>query len=41
MAQLLSWCSSRALLEKPSGDVKNGNAIMAGTSPFRRDWAQY
>ncbi|KAF2276369.1 uncharacterized protein EI97DRAFT_37364 [Westerdykella ornata] len=29
MAQLLSWCSSRALLEKPSGDVKDGNAIMA------------
>jgi kinetochore protein Mis13/DSN1 len=30
MKQLLTWCGSRALPEKPSGDVKNANAIMAG-----------
>jgi len=30
MKQLMIWCGSRALLEKPIGDVKNGNAIMAG-----------
>ncbi|KAL1606390.1 hypothetical protein SLS60_003793 [Paraconiothyrium brasiliense] len=29
MKQLLTWCGSRALPEKPSGDVKNANAIMA------------
>ncbi|KAF2260175.1 kinetochore protein Mis13 [Lojkania enalia] len=29
MKQLLTWCASRALLEKPSGDVKDTNAIMA------------
>jgi kinetochore protein Mis13/DSN1 len=30
MKQLLTWCGSRALPAKPSGDVKNVNAIMAG-----------
>jgi len=30
MKQLLIWCGSRALPEKPSGDVQNVNAIMAG-----------
>jgi len=30
MKQLLTWCGSRALPDKPSGDVKNVNAIMAG-----------
>lgn len=30
MKTLLTWCGSRALPEKPSGDVKNANAIMAG-----------
>jgi hypothetical protein len=30
MKQLITWCGSRALPEKPSGDVKNANAIMAG-----------
>ncbi|KAH6642282.1 Mis12-Mtw1 protein family-domain-containing protein [Boeremia exigua] len=29
MKQLLTWCGSQALPEKPSGDVKNTNAIMA------------
>ncbi|KAF2112929.1 kinetochore protein Mis13 [Lophiotrema nucula] len=29
MKQLLTWCGARALPEKPSGDVENGNAIMA------------
>jgi kinetochore protein Mis13/DSN1 len=29
MKQLLTWCGSRALPEKPSGTVKNANAIMA------------
>ncbi|KAF2736084.1 hypothetical protein EJ04DRAFT_463783 [Polyplosphaeria fusca] len=29
MKQLLTWCGSRALPEKPSGDVKDSNAIMA------------
>ena len=29
MKQLLTWCGTRALPEKPSGDVKNANAIMA------------
>ncbi|EOA87179.1 uncharacterized protein SETTUDRAFT_89228 [Exserohilum turcica Et28A] len=29
MRQLLTWCGSRALPPKPSGDVKNANAIMA------------
>ena len=29
MKQLLTWCGSRALPVKPSGDVKNANAIMA------------
>ncbi|CAN9237761.1 unnamed protein product [Alternaria alternata] len=29
MKQLLTWCGSRALPAKPSGDVKNANAIMA------------
>ena len=29
MKQLLTWCGSRALPEKPSGDVKDANAIMA------------
>lgn len=29
MKQLLTWCGSEALPEKPSGDVKNANAIMA------------
>jgi hypothetical protein len=29
MKQLLTWCGSRALPDKPSGDVKNANAIMA------------
>ncbi|KAF2466050.1 uncharacterized protein BDR25DRAFT_306272 [Lindgomyces ingoldianus] len=29
MKQLLTWCGSRALPEKPSGDVKDVNAIMA------------
>ncbi|KAF2632973.1 kinetochore protein-like protein Mis13 [Macroventuria anomochaeta] len=29
MKQLLTWCGSQALREKPSGDVKNANAIMA------------
>lgn len=30
MKQLLTWCAHRALPEKPSGEVKNANAIMAG-----------
>lgn len=30
MKLLLTWCGSRALPEKPSGDVKDVNAIMAG-----------
>lgn len=30
MKQLLTWCGSRALPAKPSGDVKNASAIMAG-----------
>lgn len=30
MKQLLTWCGSRALPAKPSGNVKNANAIMAG-----------
>lgn len=30
MKQLLTWCGSRALPPKPSGDVKNASAIMAG-----------
>lgn len=34
MKQLLTWCGSRALLDKPSGDVKNSNAIMAGEMRF-------
>lgn len=29
MKQLLTWSGSRALPEKPSGNVKNANAIMA------------
>ncbi|KAF1971036.1 hypothetical protein BU23DRAFT_537229 [Bimuria novae-zelandiae CBS 107.79] len=29
MKQLLTWCGSRALPEKPTGNVKNANAIMA------------
>ncbi|OAL46726.1 hypothetical protein IQ07DRAFT_573467 [Pyrenochaeta sp. DS3sAY3a] len=29
MKQLLTWCGSRALPEKPSGSVQNANAIMA------------
>ncbi|KAF2489659.1 hypothetical protein BU16DRAFT_575351 [Lophium mytilinum] len=29
MKQLLTWCGTRALPEKPSGDVKDTNAIMA------------
>ncbi|KAL6709078.1 hypothetical protein ACN47E_001894 [Coniothyrium glycines] len=29
MKQLLTWCAHRALPEKPSGDVKNANSIMA------------
>ncbi|KAF2809056.1 uncharacterized protein BDZ99DRAFT_418655 [Mytilinidion resinicola] len=29
MKQLLTWCGARALPEKPSGDVKDTNAIMA------------
>tara|TARA_R110002003_G_scaffold31_3_gene1874 strand:- start:9548 stop:9901 length:354 start_codon:yes stop_codon:yes gene_type:complete len=29
MKQLLTWCGTRSLPEKPSGDVKNANAIMA------------
>ncbi|KZM26518.1 cell division [Ascochyta rabiei] len=29
MKQLLTWCGSQALPKKPSGDVKNANAIMA------------
>ncbi|KAA8618514.1 Kinetochore protein Mis13 [Pyrenophora tritici-repentis] len=29
MKQLLTWCGTRALPAKPSGDVKNANAIMA------------
>lgn len=29
MKQLLTWCGSRALPEKPSGNVKDANAIMA------------
>lgn len=29
MKQLLTWCGSRALPEKPSGDVKDSNAIMS------------
>ncbi|KAH7113871.1 kinetochore protein-like protein Mis13 [Dendryphion nanum] len=29
MKQLLTWCGSRALPEKPSGNVKDVNAIMA------------
>ena len=29
MKQLLTWCGSQALPEKPSGSVKNANAIMA------------
>lgn len=29
MKQLLTWCGSRALHEKPSGDVKNASAIMS------------
>ncbi len=29
MKQLLTWCGSRALPEKPAGDVKDTNAIMA------------
>ncbi|KAF2825826.1 hypothetical protein CC86DRAFT_324486 [Ophiobolus disseminans] len=29
MKQLLTWCGSRALPDKPAGDVKNANAIMA------------
>ncbi|KAH7067290.1 Mis12-Mtw1 protein family-domain-containing protein [Paraphoma chrysanthemicola] len=29
MKQLMTWCGSRALPDKPSGDVKNANAIMA------------
>ncbi|KAF2762656.1 hypothetical protein EJ05DRAFT_495528 [Pseudovirgaria hyperparasitica] len=29
MAQLLTWCASKALLEKPSGAAKDHNAIMA------------
>src|SRR5690242_7378317 len=29
MKQLLTWCGSQALPEKPSGEVKNANAIMA------------
>ena len=32
MKQLLTWCGSRALPAKPSGDVRNANAIMAGMS---------
>lgn len=30
MKQLLTWCGSRALPEKPSGAVKDANVIMAG-----------
>lgn len=30
MKQLLTWCGARALPEKPSGNVKDINAIMAG-----------
>jgi kinetochore protein Mis13/DSN1 len=29
MKQLLTWCGSRALPPKPSGSVKDANAIMA------------
>ncbi|KAF1957769.1 hypothetical protein CC80DRAFT_469728 [Byssothecium circinans] len=29
MKQLMTWCGSRALSEKPSGDVRDSNAIMA------------
>ena len=29
MKQFLTWCGARALPEKPSGDVKDTNAIMA------------
>ncbi|KAI4665582.1 uncharacterized protein J4E78_003044 [Alternaria triticimaculans] len=36
MKQLLTWCGSRALPAKPSGDVKNANAIMAGMSKRSR-----
>jgi kinetochore protein Mis13/DSN1 len=32
MKQLLTWCGTRALPEKPSGDVRNANAVMAGMS---------
>jgi kinetochore protein Mis13/DSN1 len=40
MKQLLTWCGSRALPEKPSGDVKNVNAIMAGefSDHLSRKW---
>lgn len=38
MRQLLTWCGSRALPPKPSGDVKNANAIMAGMWDKNRDW---
>jgi kinetochore protein Mis13/DSN1 len=37
MKQLLTWCGSRALPEKPSGTVKNANAIMA-SKPELSDW---
>ena len=30
MKQLMVWCGSRALPEKPSGQVKDASAIMAG-----------
>lgn len=30
MKQLLTWCGTRALPDKPSGEVKDANAIMAG-----------
>jgi hypothetical protein len=29
MKQLLTWCGSRALPDKPSGNIKDANAIMA------------
>ncbi|KAF2746127.1 hypothetical protein M011DRAFT_468986 [Sporormia fimetaria CBS 119925] len=32
MRQLLTWCGSRALPEKPSGNVRDANAILAARS---------
>lgn len=34
MKQLLTWCGTRALPGKPSGSVKDANAIMAGKFLF-------